>query len=583
MLKLSRFYPLALMFLLHSLIMPHADAQMGRVYAQDVAPKPETTENIESPRYMFRQFLNIMKREDVPAAVNFIEFPKRWGSDRRQRTAEQLIDVLNKRGRVNLAELSIEADGFVNDNQPPDIEIIGQVIVNGDATPITLVRVVEGEQKYWRFAPEFIDQIQGMAEKIQQSDIEANIPPILVKHQFRGIKVWQWLGLFLGIVVAALIARILTLVLIKSFNLISRRFTIDLTAEMMRGFVPPLRMLTGLGVFHLAMDSLDLNLAIRQTVQYGLTVIFTLALIFLALRLTEVGIAMMRLSFERQGRPGSAAMLPPTQKGLKTIIVVIGIIFLLRDLGFNVTAIVAGLGVGGLAIALAGQKTIENLFGGVSVTLDQPVRVGDFGRFGDIVGTVEDIGLRSTRVRTLDRTIVSIPNAEFSHMKLENFEKRDKLRWTTTMILRFDTSANQLRFILIKLKEMLIGHPMVMNDPARVRFTRFVPYGFEIEFFAYIRSTDWNEYLAVIEDLNIRIIFLIEEAGAGFGFQGAPMMLMPDEATLRERRAVVDEKIKQMEALGGFPLPLYPQEWIEPRTDLLEFGAVKKDTDLASG
>ena len=151
------------------------------------------------------------------------------------------------------------------------------------------------------------------------------------------------------------------------------------------------------------------------------------------------------------------------------------------------------------------------------------------------------------------------------------------------MVLRFDTSADQLRYILIKLKEMLVGHPMVMNDPARVRFTRFVPYGFEIEFFAYIRSTDWNEYLAVIEDLNIRVIRLIEEAGAGFGFQGAPMMLMQDEATMRERRAMVEEKIKQMEALGGFPLPLYPQEWIEPRTDLLEFGGVKKDADLASG
>jgi MscS family membrane protein len=585
MLKLSRLFPLTLVFLINSLLMPTASAQMPRVYAQDAAtaPKAEGVEDIDSPRYMFRQFLNVMKRGDVDAAVSFVEFPKRWGHDRRHRTTEQLIEVLNKRGRVNLADLSIVADGFVTDNQPPEIEIIGEVIVNGSSTPVTIVRVINDEQKFWRFAPEFIDQIPALAEKIEQSDIEARIPPVLVKHQFRGIKAWQWLGLILAVLVAALIARILTLVLIKSFNLFSRRFKIDLTSEMMKGFVPPLRMLTGLAVFHLALDFLDLNLSIRQTVQYGLTVVLTFALIFLALRFTEVGIAMMRLSFERQGRPGSAAMLPPTQKGMKTIIVVIGIIFLLRDLGFNVTAIVAGLGVGGLAIALAGQKTIENLFGGVSVTLDQPVRVGDFGRYGDIVGTVEDIGLRSTRVRTLDRTVVAIPNAEFSHMKLENFEKRDKLRWTSTMILRFDTSADQLRYILLKLKELLVGHPMVMNDPARARFVKFVPYGFEIEFFAYIRSTDWNEFLAVVEDLNIRIVRLVEECGAGFGFQGAPMQLLRDDATMLQRQAEVEEKIKQMEDQGGFPMPLYPQEWIEPRTDLLGFGKVKKDNENGSG
>ncbi len=584
MLKFSRLFPLTLFFLFHSLPLSTAMAQMPKLYAQDASPpKVEGREDIESPRYMFRQFLNIMKREDVDAAVNFIEFPKRWGSDRRRRTAEQLIEVLNKRGHVNLAGLSIEAGGFLNDNQPPDLEIIGEVNVNGAATPIPLVRVMDEEQKYWRFAPEFIDQVPALAEKIEQSDIEANMPPVLVKYQFRGIKAWQWLGLVLAILAAALIARFLTLLLIKAFNLVSRRFKIDLTREMMRSFVPPLRMLTGLGVFHLGLELLDLNLAIRQMVQYALTVVFTFALIFLALRLTEAGIAMMRLSFERQGRPGSAAMLPPTQKGLKTIIVVIGIIFLLRDLGFNVTAIVAGLGVGGLAIALAGQKTIENLFGGVSVTLDQPVRVGDFGRFGEILGTVEDIGLRSTRVRTLDRTLVSIPNAEFSHMKLENFEKRDKLRWTSNMVLRFDTSADQLRYILIKLKELLIGHPMVMNDPARARFVKLAPYGFEIELFAYIRSTDWNEYLAVVEDLNIRIIRLIEESGTGFGFQGAPMQNMREDSVMRQRQAAVEEKLRQMEEGGGLPWPLYPQEWIEPRTDLLPFGKQNKDNEVGSG
>jgi len=582
--KLYRLWSVILTFLLLGSFSPVAgQAQAAKLFAQD-APKAESRENIESPRYMFRQFLNVMKREDVDGASSYLEFPKRWGLDRRHRTTKQLFDVLNKKGRVNIADLSTEPDGYLNDNQSPEYEIVGEVVIDGATTPVMLVRVQDEDHKIWRFAPEFIDQIPVLAGKIEQSDIESKIPPVLVKNQFRGIKAWQWLGLALAILLSSMVSRILAWVLIKAINFTSRRFKIYLTDEMLKGFVPSLRMLTGLAIFHLALNSVDLNLSARQTVQYGLTVIFTFTLIFLALRLIEAGIAMTRMSFDWQGRPGAAAMLPPTQKGLKTIVVVIGVIFLLRDLGFNVTAIVAGLGVGGLAIALAGQKTIENLFGGISVALDQPVRVGDFGRFGELVGTVEDIGLRSTRIRTLDRTVVTIPNAEFSLMKLENFERRDKLRWTSTMILRFDTSADQLRYILIKLKEMLVGHPMVMNDPSRVRFVKFVPYGFEIEFFAYIRSTDWNEYLSVVEDLNLRIVRLVEESGAGFGFQGAPMLLMRDQECMQQRQHEVEEKIRQMESVGGFPLPLYPQEWIEPRTDVLEFGNTKtRDNELGSG
>ncbi len=245
------------------------------------------------------------------------------------------------------------------------------------------------------------------------------------------------------------------------------------------------------------------------------------------------------------------------------------------------TAIVAGLGVGGLAIALAGQKTIENLFGGISVILDQPVRVGDSGRFGEIVGTVEDIGLRSTRVRTLDRSIVTIPNAEFSHMKLENYERRDKLRWGTNLILRHDTSPDQLRLVLIRLKELLIGHSMVMNEPARVRFLRFVQLGLEIEIFIYIRSTEWNEYLAVVEDLNLRIMQLLLDCGTGLAFA---VTAMPADAPIdRDRQLAMEREFQELVSKGGVPLPLYPQTWIEPRSDTIAFTDTKKDSATSSG
>ena len=123
--------------------------------------------------------------------------------------------------------------------------------------------------------------------------------------------------------------------------------------------------------------------------------------------------------------------------------------------GYNTTTILAGLGVGGIAIALAAQKTIENLFGGISIIGDRPVLVGDFGRFGKYVGTIMHIGLRSTRIRTLDRTVVSVPNGQFSAMELENFSARDKIWFHQTLSLRRDTSAQQMRQVLSSVRDIL--------------------------------------------------------------------------------------------------------------------------------
>src|SRR5204862_286178 len=155
---------------------------------------------------------------------------------------------------------------------------------------------------------------------------------------------------------------------------------------------------------------------------------------------------------------------------LLVFVAVVALIAALQNFGFNVTGLIAGLGVGGLAVALAAQKTVENLFGSVSLVADQPVRVGDVCRFGDTVGTVEDIGLRSTRVRTVDRTLVTIPNAQFSTLALENLSLRDRIPVRATLTLPQGTSAERVRQVLAALREMIVSHPKVHAESARARF-----------------------------------------------------------------------------------------------------------------
>jgi MscS family membrane protein len=181
--------------------------------------------------------------------------------------------------------------------------------------------------------------------------------------------------------------------------------------------------------------------------------------------------------------------------------------------GYNTGTILAGLGIGGIAIALAAQKTIENLFGGVAVVSDRPVAVGDFCKFGDRVGTVEDIGLRSTRIRTLDRTLVSIPNAEFSSIVLENFSMRDKVWFHPTLNLRRDTSPDQVRKILEDIRRILTEDPKAEVGNLPVRFIGAGPYSLDVEVFAYIRTSDYDEFLSIQQNLLLRIMDAISAAG----------------------------------------------------------------------
>lgn len=530
--------------------------------------------SIDSPRYMMRQFLDVIKRDELDQAIPYIEFPRRMSLQRQKVMVRQLVEVLNKRGQIDVALISDDPNGRLMDGLLPDAEVIGRISYEGEILPIELRRslVTEEGRRVWRFAAEFMEKIPSLAEKLEDRAFEAHMPRFMIEYSGFGIKIWQWCGLVLTILIAWVFSSVCAFILIKIINLSTRRFWHELSDQALRRLVPPLRWITGLLVFQGLTSFLELKINIRQTLQYLESVALGLAVTFLLMRLIETFIEIARMNLEKQGRASASGMLQPIQKGGKVLVVVSAAIWVFRGLGFDVTAIIAGLGVGGLAIALAGQKTIENLFGGVSVLLDQPVRVGDAGRFGEVIGTVEDIGLRSTKVRTLDRTLVTIPNAEFSLMKIENFERRDKIRWLTTLSLRYETQPDQMRLLLMRLKELLIGHPMVLNDPARVRFLRLGVSGLDVEIFCFICTGDYNEYLSVVEDLNLKIMEIVAACGSGFAFPSSTVYLERSKGLDPEK---VDEAMKEVARIGntvGFPQPHYPQEWIEPRADVLTFG-----------
>jgi MscS family membrane protein len=279
---------------------------------------------------------------------------------------------------------------------------------------------------------------------------------------------------------------------------------------------------------------------------------------------------MARLAVIRRGQMTTLPAIDLAERVAKLVVLVLGLLTVLGVVGVNITALVAGLGVGGIAVALAAQKTLEHLFGGLTLIADQPVKVGDFCRFGDQVGTVERIGLRSTRVRTLDRTVVSVPNGDFAGLRLENFAERDRIWLQAKLGLRYETTPDQLRHVLIHLRELLYAHPRIDPDPARVRFMGFGAYSLDLEIYAYVRTADYNEFLAVREDVYLRIMDVVAASGTAFAFP-SQTNYSSAQGIDAERARLAEAEVQGWREHGTLPLPEFPVERVTALRDTLDY------------
>ena len=223
------------------------------------------------------------------------------------------------------------------------------------------------------------------------------------------------------------------------------------------------------------------------------------------------------------------------------------------QLGLPVYGIVAGLGVGGLAIALAAQPTVENLIGGLSLFADKPIRVGDLCRYGSDEGTVEAIGIRSTRIRGRDRTLTTMPNGVLSKMPLVSLAKRDQMLIQSTIGVRYETGPEQLRYLLVKIREMLLSHPRIHPELLRVRFVGFGASSLDIELFAYVKTTKWSDFLGVREEIFLQVMDIVNESGTGFAFPSQTLYFGRDGGLDAKKTDAAEAQMRQWQEEGRVP------------------------------
>jgi len=260
------------------------------------------------------------------------------------------------------------------------------------------------------------------------------------------------------------------------------------------------------------------------------------------------------------------------------IVVLVYLFHILHELGVPVYGLVAGAGIGGLAFALAARSTLENFMGTLNLFADRPVRVGDLCRYGkDIapgvpsLGNVEEIGLRSTRIRGKDRTITTIPNAAFADMHIINLSKRDKMLFRTKIPLRYETTPDQLRLVLLQLREMLIAHPRIAEDPARVRAIGFGDFSLDLEIFAYVMTADWNDFLAVQEDLVLRIMDIVRKAGTAFAIPSQTVYHNRDAGLDMEQQQAAEKQIRELASAHALSFPDFTEDYRRKIKDTLDY------------
>jgi len=378
--------------------------------------------------------------------------------------------------------------------------------------------------------------------------------PQWLRAPIAGQSVWKWIVLFLILGCCAL--------LLRPVSRLSRRGSGEhpFLHALARLALPLFFLLATPAVTYLALAQINLIGEVGSAIELAASAIMFLAGAWIVWRIAPV-LAEAIIATPKINTESIDAHLIRICSRLLGIIAAAGLLAVgAQRLGLPLYGIVAGLGVGGLAIALAAQPTIENLIGGLSLFADKPIQVGDLCRYGDDEGTVEAIGIRSTRIRGRDRTLTTMPNALLSKMPVVSLAKRDQMLIQSVIGVRYETSPAQLRYLLVKIREMLLGHPRIHPDLVRVRFVGFGASSLDIELFAYVKTRNWPDFLGVREDVFLRVMDIVNESGTGFAFPSQTLYLGRDAGLDPKKTEKAEAQMRQWRDEGHLPIPNSPAE-----------------------
>ena len=519
-------------------VMPEAAAQIPGLSKKGAALSETAFDPLgrSTPRGTIVEFTRAVDRDDVTTAALYLQL------DESQKTnaaalANSLKTLIDREMREGIARISDAATGDLEDGLPADREHIGPLVIGSTRSYIVLVHVTDpANGPIWLVSSETLHLVPLIARAAGQTWIERTLPASLLKRELFGLSLAHWcvllvllVGSFAVLVGIALVTRLIAHTLVREPL---RRRDWDAWFAATRW---PAIIVTALLIQFIVVPELGFPLTFRVGYARVGKVVLVFALAWLLKGVLTLGFAHARGLVRGKDRASTQSLMLLTERMLKALLAVVAIVALLVLLGVDSKTALAGLGIVGVALALGAQKTVENLLGGIFLLSDKALAVGDYCTIGNQSGTVEDVTLRSVRLRTTQQSLVSLPAGSLAQAGIENFATRHKLLALTTLRLRYGTDVGQLRRILENIRALLGRQARIEQQTAYVRLVNFGMDAIELELFAYLQTADGEEFRAWREELLLDIATIVEDAGSAL----APTRFMQLEpaAALTQPRA----------------------------------------------
>jgi len=492
---------------------------LGALSLESTAAPKTATDPFDrtNPRSAVTAFLESCHDHNYVDAAQYLdlrELPERSRAEEGPRLARELEAILNSDSQFNVLRLSQAAEGSLTDDSNPSLEHVTTIARNGKTFDIGLERVaLQPGSEAWLFSAATVSLIPALKPANTQAALEARLPRWLVSITVLDTPLWKWIALLALSVIVISLFRVTARLLILAAGKVVPLLGASSRWIWVQSVLQPWLVFLSAMIFGLAEQFIDPSALSRLYIGRAILLVVVCSFAWCFVNLVDVFLLRIDSLLDPRQRVVSHSLIYLGRRLSKFAIFVVAIIIVLDNWGYNMTTMIAGLGVGGIAVALAAQSTIANVFGGVSVIGDRPVMVGDFGNFGGVMGTVEDIGMRSTRVRTLNRTLMSIPNASFAGMNLENYASRDKILFNPTLQIKRGTPKDKIRQLMMALEDMLKRDKRIETGSAPIRLSSFSAASFALEIFAYALTSDVDEFYKIEADLFLEIDDAVSVAG----------------------------------------------------------------------
>lgn len=510
-----------------------AIAQSALTQILDPSAPPATSSPKASPDRLGRDtpygtvfgFLQAAQSGNYTLAAQYLQM----SSSRRQSEGDTLamkLKVAMDRSFSGNLRPSRQPEGTPQEDVPLDRQKLGTMASGDVEDELELVRVNDPSAgKIWLISADTLSNIPALYDQVEARQVETRLPGWMVKHQAGGMPLWQLLALIVLVPIAAAAAWIILFILQFPLRWWARRRG---DFDQSRSLSAPLWLLLATAIHRIAASHIGMPLLPRHYYGQVTTIAIVIGGAWILWRVTRWFLNRVRKRAVAMGHGGTGSLILLGERIIKATVFLATLFFILGILGVNLTTALAGVGIGGLAIGFGAQQTIANLFGGVSVLGDEVIRVGDLCKFGDRTGVVEDIGLRSTRVRTEERTLLAIPNGTVATINVENLSRREKMLFKTVLNFHLDTSSEHLLAVLAELRRLLTSNDKIEASTARVRLAEITASSINVEVVAYVLTQNFDVFATVRENLLLQIMKYIEESPANLARPSQTLYLSPD-------------------------------------------------------